>query len=97
MSEVLDEIRDAYALFGIEIDGVATYGTYYRIRCGRCERLLGTVGDKLLKGMADGLLKEQFDLYAAGLLGCECGYQAERARMNDSARADVACARLKTS
>ena len=31
-----------------------------------------------------------FDLYAAGLLGCACGHQAERARVLDPARAETA-------
>ncbi|HKV56337.1 MAG TPA: hypothetical protein VJN94_17015 [Candidatus Binataceae bacterium] len=94
MTSILEEIRDAYALFGIEIDGAATYGTYYRIRCGRCGRLLGTVGDKLLPGMAEAMTREQFDLYATGMLGCRCGYQAERARAIDGPRAEAARARL---
>lgn len=93
MSEILDEIRDAYALWGIELV-VATYGTYYRLRCGRCGSLLGCVGDKLLPGMAKDLLNGQFDLYATGLMGCKCGYQAERARAIDPARADAARANL---
>jgi hypothetical protein len=90
MSDILDEIRDAYALWGIEIDGAATYGTYYRLRCGRCGNLLGCVGDKLLPGMAQSMLADQFDLYAAGLMGCRCGYQAERARAIDPVRANAA-------
>ena len=93
MAEVLDEIRDTYALWGIELS-VATYGTYYRLRCGRCASLLGCVGDKLLPGMATELLDSQFDLYAAGLMGCKCGYQEERARAIDPARATAARASL---
>jgi hypothetical protein len=91
MSQVLDEIRDAYSLWGIEI-GAATYGNYYRLLCGRCGALLGCVGDKLLPGMAEHMLNDQFDLYAMGLVGCACGYQAERARAIDPARAAAACA-----
>jgi hypothetical protein len=94
MSEVLDEVRDAYAIWGIEL-AVATYGTYYRLKCGRCGSLLGCVGDKLLPGMATEMLKGQFDLYAAGLMGCKCGYQAERASALDSVRADAARAHLR--
>ncbi len=89
MSEILDEIRDSYALWGIELV-VATYGTYYRLRCGRCGNLLGCVGDKLLPGMATAMLDQQFELYASGLLGCKCGYQEERARAMDPVRARVA-------
>ena len=93
MSEILDEIRDAYALWGIELVPM-TYGTYYRLVCGRCGNLLGCVGDKLLPGMARQMLDGQFELYAAGLIGCKCGYQSERARAMDSARADAASANL---
>jgi len=93
MNEILDEIRDAYALWGIELV-VATYGTYYRLRCGRCGSLLGCVGDKLLPAMAKEMLNGQFDLYAAGLMGCKCGYQAERARALDPVRAEAAITNL---
>jgi len=89
MSQVLDEIRDGYALWGIEI-GAATYGSYYRLLCGRCGALLGCVGDKLLPGMVQHMLNDQFDLYASSLMGCACGYQAERARAIDPARASAA-------
>ena len=94
MNEVLDEIRDAYELWGIKLEGVATYGTYYRLRCGRCGSLLGTVGDKLLSGMARQMLNEQFDLYACGLMGCSCGYQAQRASEIDPVRAQAAREKL---
>jgi hypothetical protein len=94
MSEVLDEIRDAYELWGIRLDGAVTYGTYYRLSCGRCGNLLGCVGDKLLPGMAQHMLDDQFALYASGLMGCKCGYQSERARAIDPVRADAACANL---
>jgi hypothetical protein len=87
MSEILDEIRNAYSRIGIEVEGIATYGTYYRLRCGRCGAPLGSVGDKLLPGMASQIVDEQFDLYARGLLGCKCGYQVERARAIDPHRA----------
>ena len=87
---VLDEIRDAYARFGIEVEGIATYGTYYRLRCARCGKIGGSVGDKLLPGMAADLTDAQFELYAAGLMGCECGHQAERARVLDPERAAAA-------
>jgi hypothetical protein len=36
----------------------------------------------------------QFDLYAAGLLGCATGHQAERAQALDPARAEDARRRL---
>ena len=52
MNDIVDEIRSAYAPWGIEVEGVATYGTYYRLRCARCGAQLGAVGDKLLPGIA---------------------------------------------
>jgi hypothetical protein len=52
MSQIIDEIRAAYSLWGIEIEGVTTYGTYYRLRCGRCVATVGLTGDHLLRGMA---------------------------------------------
>ncbi|HEV8307022.1 MAG TPA: hypothetical protein VGW35_05095 [Methylomirabilota bacterium] len=94
MSDLVDEIRAAYARFGIELETPVTYGTYYRLRCARCGVMVGNVGDKLLPGMIGALLEENFDLYAAGLLGCACGHQAERARALDPARADAARQRL---
>jgi hypothetical protein len=90
MTEILDEIRAAYADWGIELEGVATYGTYYRLRCAKCAAPLGAVGDKLLAGMAKSLLDDQFELYAAGLLGCKCGHQSERAKLLNPARAAAA-------
>lgn len=90
MSQILDEIRSAYGRIGIEVEGIATYGTYYRLRCGRCGAPLGIVGDKLLPGMAGQMVDEQFELYARGLLGCKCGYQAERADSTDPQRAQAA-------
>jgi hypothetical protein len=92
MNEIVDEIRKAYEPWGIELEGVATYGTYYRLRCARCGAQLGAVGDKLLPGIARQIVDEQFDLYARRLLGCKCGYQAERARAVDPKRAEAACA-----
>ena len=94
MSQILDEIRDAYGRMGIEVEGIATYGTYYRLRCGRCGASLGSVGDKLLPGIAGEIVDEQFELYARGLLGCKCGYQAERAHAVDPQRAQAAGPRL---
>jgi hypothetical protein len=94
MSGVLDEIRAAYAAVGIAIEGVATYGTYYRLRCAGCGAALGCVGDRLLPGMARELVEGEMDLYAAGLSGCKCGYQSKRAAEIDPARAAAAKARL---
>ena len=91
MTDILDEIRDAYAPLGIEIGGIATYGTYYRLKCGRCGVSLGCIGDKLLPVTAADLVSGQFELYAAGLMGCACGYQAERAGAIHPARARAAC------
>jgi len=94
MSQILDEIRNAYGRMGIELEGIATYGTYYRLRCGRCASPLGSVGDKLLPGIAGQIVEEQFELYACGLLGCKCGYQVERAHSIDPQRAQAAGRRL---
>ena len=90
MSQILDEIRDAYARMGIKVEGIATYGTYYRLLCGRCGSILGSVGDKLLPGMIDQIVDGQFELYASGLLGCKCGHQAERARAINPERSSAA-------
>ncbi|MGH7319564.1 MAG: hypothetical protein ACRELA_08060 [Candidatus Rokuibacteriota bacterium] len=94
MSDIVAEIRQAYAPFGVELDTPVTYGTYYRLRCASCKAMVGNVGDRLLPGMIQGLVDGQFELYAAGLLGCACGHQAERARALDPARAAAARQRL---
>ena len=86
MTDIVEEIRVAYASVGITLDQPVTYGTYYRLRCSGCGAMVGNVGDKLLPGMAAELVERQFDLYATGLLGCACGHQAERARALDEAR-----------
>jgi hypothetical protein len=75
MTTITEEIREAYAAVGITLDQPAAFGTYYRLLCAGCGRILGQVGDKLLPGMAAELLSEQRDLYASGLLGCSCGHQ----------------------
>jgi len=93
MSPILNEIREAYGRMGIEVEGIATYGTYYRLLCGRCSASLGSVGDRLLPGMAGQIVDDQFELYARGLLGCKCGYQVERARSIDPQRAEAAGSR----
>jgi hypothetical protein len=93
-TDVLGEIRAAYARLGIELDTPVAYGTYYRLRCAGCGAVVGNVGDRLLPGMIDQLLDESFDLHAAGLLGCRCGHQAARAASLDSGRAAGARARL---
>jgi hypothetical protein len=90
MSDIVEEIRTAYAGMGITLDRPATYGTYYRLLCASCGAIVGNVGDKLLPGMAAELVDRQFDLYATGLLGCACGHQRERARAVDAARWDAA-------
>jgi ring-1,2-phenylacetyl-CoA epoxidase subunit PaaA len=71
----VDEVRKAYATAGITVDQPMAYGTYYRLRCAACGASVGTVGDRLLPGMAETLVTAQTDLYAAGLLGCACGHQ----------------------
>jgi hypothetical protein len=83
---ILEEIRAAYDTVGITVDQPATYGTYYRLLCSGCGRMVGNVGDKLLPDMAAQLVTGQFDLYAAGLLGCPCGHQKDRAQHRDPAR-----------
>jgi hypothetical protein len=90
----LGEARAAYQAYGIKIAEAATYGVYSRLRCERCGAMLGAIGDRLIPGLLPELLKENFDLYAAGLLGCKCGHQAERARAVDPARADAAIKRF---
>ncbi|MGH7314300.1 MAG: hypothetical protein ACREJV_14075, partial [Candidatus Rokuibacteriota bacterium] len=69
MNEIVEEIRRAYAAVGIALGQPATYGTYYRLLCAGCGRMVGNVGDRLLPGMAGELVDAQFELYAAGLLG----------------------------
>jgi hypothetical protein len=78
MSTIVEEIRRAYAAVGITLDQPAAFGTYYRLLCTGCGRMLGQVGDKLLPGMAAEIVDAQRDLYASGLLGCSCGHQRER-------------------
>jgi len=94
MNAILDEIREAYANVGIAVEGVATYGTYYRLRCARCGTALGCVGDKLLPGMARDLVDGEFELYAAGIAGCACGYQKEGAHEIDPSSAAGAVSRF---
>jgi hypothetical protein len=79
MSVIVEEIREAYAAVGITLDQPATFGTYYRLLCTGCGRMVGNVGDKLLPGMAAAIVNEQRDMYASGLLGCPCGHQREHA------------------
>ncbi len=86
MSDIVEEIRAAYATIGITLDRPATYGTYYRLLCAGCGRTVGNVGDRLLPGMARDLVTQQFDLYATGLLGCACGHQRDVTRTLDAAR-----------
>ena len=86
MSEIVEEIRRAYASVGITLGAPSAYGTYYRLACAGCGRILGNVGDKLLPGMAETIVAAQFDLYAAGLMGCACGHQRERVRNLDPER-----------
>jgi hypothetical protein len=90
VSEIVEEVRRAYATVGIRLAEPAAYGTYYRLLCAACGRMVGNVGDRLLPGMAGGLVDGQFDLYATGLLGCPCGHQRGAARALDPARWDAA-------
>ena len=75
MSDIVEEIREAYARVGIALDQPVAYGTYYRLLCAGCRRMVGNVGDRLLPGMAAELVERQRDLYADGLMGCACGHQ----------------------
>ena len=84
MSTIVEEIRQAYAAVGITLDQPAAFGTYYRLLCAGCGRMLGQVGDKLLPGMAAEIVDEQRDLYASGLLGCPCGHQQKRIQESQS-------------
>jgi hypothetical protein len=90
MTDVVEEIRAAYATVGITLDRPATYGTYYRLLCTACGTVVGNVGDRLLPGMAQDLVERQFDLYASGLLGCRCGHQRAATRTIDATRWDAA-------
>ena len=86
MDAIVEEIRRAYATVGITLDAPAAYGTYYRLLCAGCGRMVGNVGDHLLPGMAAELVAEQFELYASGLLGCPCGHQSQTTRQLDTPR-----------
>jgi hypothetical protein len=90
MTDIVDEIRRAYATVGIALDRPAAYGTYYRLACAGCGRMVGNVGDRLLPEMAAALVAQQFDLYAAGLLGCPCGHQRGVTRGLDAPRWEAA-------
>jgi hypothetical protein len=94
-ADIVVEIRRAYAAVGITVAEPVAYGTYYRLTCAGCGRMLGSVGDRLLPGMAAALVDSQFELYATGLLGCECGHQREAARTLDPSRWETA--RLSTT
>jgi hypothetical protein len=87
---IIEEIRRAYAGVGIRLDQPVAYGTYYRLLCDGCGRMVGNVGDRLLPDMAGALVDANFDMYAAGLLGCACGHQQETTRAVDPARWDAA-------
>ncbi len=86
MSDIVEEIRGAYERVGVTLDRPAAYGTYYRLLCAGCGRMVGNVGDRLLPGMAAELVDANFDLYAAGLVGCACGHQREVTRALDAGR-----------
>jgi len=92
--DIVDEIRAAYARVGIALDRPAAYGTYYRLLCAACGRMVGHVGDRLLPGMARAIVDAQFELYAAGLLGCACGHQDTVTRRLDPARWEAARGRF---
>ena len=86
MSDIVEEIRAAYGRVGITLDRPATYGTYYRLLCAGCGKMVGNVGDRLLPDMAAALVEQQFDLYATGGLGCPCGHQRAVTRALDAVR-----------
>ena len=85
-SKLMSEIRAAYGAIGIEVAERATYGVYSHLRCGRCGEIVGTIGDRLLPGMAERLTADNLELYAKGILGCACGFQADCARKRIEAR-----------
>src|SRR4030095_119158 len=66
VSDIVEEIRTAYGRVGIRLDRPPTSGTYYRLLCAGCGRMVGNVGDRLLPDMAAALVEQQFDLYATG-------------------------------
>src|SRR5205823_3452424 len=80
VSDIVAEIRAAYERVGVRLDQPATYGTYYRLLCAACGRMVGNVGDRLLPGMAAALVEGQADLYASGQLGCACRHGGSAAR-----------------
>jgi hypothetical protein len=84
VNAIVEEIRQAYAAVGITLDLPSAFGTYYRLLCAGCGRMLGQVGDKLLPGMAAEIVNEQRELYASGLLGCSCGHQRKVSEENPS-------------
>ncbi len=86
MSDIVEEIRRAWAGVGIRLGAPAAYGTYYRLECAACGATVGNVGDRLLPAMAATLVDRQFDLYATGLLGCACRHQRETTRALDAER-----------
>ena len=90
MTDLTGEIRRAYDGVGIRLEQPVAYGTYYRLVCAACGRMVGNVGDRLLPDMAAALVDANFELYAAGLLGCACGHQQARTRAQDPARWDAA-------
>jgi hypothetical protein len=90
VTDIVEEIRQAYGRVGIALDRPATYGTYYRLLCGGCGKMVGNVGDRLLPDMAAELVERQFELYATGLLGCPCGHQREATRLLDAGRWEAA-------
>jgi hypothetical protein len=90
MSDIVEEIRRAFAGVGIRLDQPVAYGTYYRLLCDGCGQMVGNVGDRLLPDMAKALVEANFDLYAAGLLGCACGHQRKTTRAADATRWDAA-------
>ena len=95
MSDIIEEIREAYASVGIKLDSPVAYGTYYRLLCAGCSKMVGNVGNNLLPGMARDIVNAQFDLYASGLLGCACGHQKAQARALDPERWEAAQGRIK--
>jgi hypothetical protein len=94
VTDIVEEIRRAYARVGITLDRPATYGTYYRLLCAGCGAMVGNVGDRLLPDMAATLVDQQFDLYATGGLGCRCGHQRDTTRALDGPRWEAAQRRL---
>src|SRR5262249_56965924 len=78
MSDIVEEIRRAYAGVGIRLDQPASYGTYYRLLCAGCGRMLGNVGDRPLAAQAQEIVHAQPQNYASRPPARAGGHRPER-------------------